>query len=164
LRLISEVLKAGRTALFLVPEISLTPQLAGRLRGRFGKLVAVWHSAISPGERYDTFQRLRSGEGKVLLGRRSCVRAPGPDLGRIVVDEEEDGRYKQASPAPRYHAHELAVEKARRTGSLVLLGSATPDLVSFYRASAAGRVLAMPSRVFQQAMPRVTIVDMRRQF
>jgi primosomal protein N' (replication factor Y) len=164
LRLISDVLKLGRTALFLVPEISLTPQLAGRLKGRFGKLVAVWHSAISAGERYDTFQRLRSGDVKVLLGARSAILAHIPDLGLIILDEEHDGSYKQTSPAPRYHARNLALEKARRAGAMVLLGSATPDLVSYYQADLAGRVLSMPSRVFQQAMPKVTIVDMRKQF
>ncbi len=164
LRLISEVLKLGRTALFLVPEISLTPQLAGRLKGRFGKLVAVWHSAISEGERYDTFQRLRSGDVKVLLGARSAVLAHIPDLGLIILDEEHDGSYKQTSPAPRYHARHLALEKARRAGGMVVLGSATPDLVSFYQAGLVGRVLSMPSRVFQQAMPKVTVVDMRKQF
>jgi primosomal protein N' (replication factor Y) len=164
LRLIDEVLKAGRTALFLVPEISLTPQLAGRLKGRFGKLVAVWHSAISPGERYDTFQRLRTGDVKVLLGARSAVLAHIPDLGLIVLDEEHDGSYKQTSPAPRYHARHLALEKARRAGAMVLLGSATPDIVSYHQAQLSGRVLAMPSRVFKQAMPKVTVVDMRKQF
>ncbi|MBS2009040.1 MAG: primosomal protein N', partial [Cyanobacteria bacterium SZAS TMP-1] len=164
LRLITETLKIGRTALFLVPEISLTPQLAGRLKGRFGSLVAVWHSAISAGERYDTFQRLRSGEVKVLLGARSAILAHIPDLGLIILDEEHDGSYKQTSPAPRYHARHLALERARRDGALVLLGSATPDVVSFYEASRADRILSMPSRVFQQAMPKVTIVDMRKQF
>jgi len=164
LRLISEALKIGRTALFLVPEISLTPQLAGRLKGRFGNLVAVWHSAISAGERYDTFQRLRNGEVKVLLGARSAILAHIPDLGFIILDEEHDGSYKQTSPAPRYHARHLALERARRHGAMVLLGSATPDVVSYYEASQAGRVLSMPSRVFQQAMPKVTIVDMRKQF
>jgi primosomal protein N' (replication factor Y) (superfamily II helicase) len=160
LRLISEVLKMGRTALFLVPEISLTPQLAGRLKGRFGKLVAVWHSGIS----YDTFQRLRNGDVKVLLGARSAILAHIPDLALIVLDEEHDSSYKQTSPSPRYHARHLAEEKARRAGAMVLLGSATPDVVSFHEADRAGRVLAMPSRVFKQAMPKVTIVDMRKQF
>jgi len=164
LRLISETLRLDRTALFLVPEISLTPQLAGRLKGRFGKLVAVWHSAISPGERYDTFQRLRSGEVKVLLGARSAVLACIPDIGLIVLDEEHDGSYKQTSPSPRYHARHLALEKARRAGAMVLLGSATPDVVTYYEAQQAGRILSMPSRVFKQAMPEVTIVDMRKQF
>lgn len=164
LRLITEALKAGRTALFLVPEISLTPQLSGRLKSRFGKLVAVWHSAISAGERYDTWKRLRTGEVKVLLGARSAILAHLPDIGVIILDEEHDGSYKQSSPSPRYNARDVAIEKARRTGALVLFGSATPDIVSYERARREGRILAMPNRVFKQAMPKVTLVDMRKEF
>jgi len=164
LRLITEALKQDRSALFLVPEISLTPQLAGRLKSRFGKLVATWHSAISAGERYDTWKRLRSGEVKVLLGARSAILAHIPDLGVIILDEEHDGSYKQSSPSPRYNARDVAVEKARRTGALVLFGSATPDIVSYQRARENGRILAMPNRVFLQAMPKVTLVDMRQEF
>ncbi len=164
LRLITEALKQDRSALFLVPEISLTPQLAGRLKSRFGKLVATWHSAISAGERYDTWKRLRSGEVKVLLGARSAILAHIPDLGVIILDEEHDGSYKQSSPSPRYNARDVAVEKARRTGALVLFGSATPDIVSYQRAKENGRILAMPNRVFLQAMPKVTLVDMRKEF
>lgn len=164
LRLITEALKQGRSALFLVPEISLTPQLSGRLKSRFGKLVAVWHSAISAGERYDTWRRLRSGEVRVLLGARSAILAHLPDLGVIILDEEHDGSYKQSSPSPRYNARDVAIEKARRTGALVLFGSATPDIVSYQRAQQSNRILAMPNRVFLQAMPKVTLVDMRKEF
>ncbi|MDP3508214.1 MAG: primosomal protein N' [Candidatus Melainabacteria bacterium] len=164
LRLITEALKQGRSALFLVPEISLTPQLSGRLKSRFGRLVAVWHSAISAGERYDTWRRLRSGEVRVLLGARSAILAHLPDLGVIILDEEHDGSYKQSSPSPRYNARDVAIEKARRTGALVLFGSATPDIVSYQRAKLSNRILAMPNRVFLQAMPKVTLVDMRKEF
>jgi primosomal protein N' (replication factor Y) len=164
LRLITEALKLGRSALFLVPEISLTPQLSGRLKSRFGDLVAVWHSAISAGERYDTWRRLRSGEVRVLLGARSAILAHLPDLGVIILDEEHDGSYKQSSPSPRYNARDVAIEKARRTGALVLFGSATPDIVSYQRAKQSNRILAMPNRVFLQAMPKVTLVDMRKEF
>jgi primosomal protein N' (replication factor Y) len=164
LRLITEALKLGRSALFLVPEISLTPQLSGRLKSRFGGLVAVWHSAISAGERYDTWRRLRSGEVRVLLGARSAILAHLPDLGVIILDEEHDGSYKQSSPSPRYNARDVAIEKARRTGALVLFGSATPDIVSYQRAQQSNRILAMPNRVFLQAMPKVTLVDMRKEF
>ncbi len=164
LRLITEALKLGRSALFLVPEISLTPQLSGRLKSRFGGLVAVWHSAISAGERYDTWRRLRSGEVRVLLGARSAILAHLPDLGVIILDEEHDGSYKQSSPSPRYNARDVAIEKARRTGALVLFGSATPDIVSYQRAKQSNRILAMPNRVFLQAMPKVTLVDMRKEF
>lgn len=164
LRLIAETLNEGRTALFLVPEISLTPQLSGRLRARFGSFVAVWHSAISAGERYDTWRRLRNGEVRVLVGARSAILAHIPDIGLIILDEEHDGSYKQSSPSPRYNARDLALELARRTGAQVLLGSATPDIVSYERARAAGTLLRMPNRVFQQAMPKVTVVDMRKEF
>lgn len=161
LRLITACLAEHRTALFLVPEIALTPQLSGRLRARFGDLVSVWHSAVSAGERYDTWRRLRAGSVKVLLGARSAVLANMPDLGLIVLDEEHDASYKQSSPAPRYNARDLALEKARRSGAMVLLGSATPDLGSFERARAGDRLLTMVNRVFQPVMPEVKIVDMR---
>lgn len=164
LRLIAETLKEERTALFLVPEISLTPQLSGRLKARFGSLVAVWHSAISSGERYDTWRRLRTGEVRILLGARSAILAHIPDLGLIILDEEHDGSYKQSSPSPRYNARDLALELARRAGAQVLFGSATPDIVSYERARLAGTILSMPNRVFQQAMPHVTVVDMRKEF
>ncbi|MCA0313018.1 MAG: primosomal protein N' [Candidatus Melainabacteria bacterium] len=162
LRLIARCLELGRTALFLVPEIALTPQLSGRLKARFGALVAVWHSGISAGERYDAWRRLRSGEVRVLLGARSAILANIPDLGLIVLDEEHDGSYKQSTPAPRYNARDLAVEKARRCGALVLFGSATPDLASFERARQNDRILSMKNRVHQPVMPRVEIVDMRQ--
>lgn len=164
LRLISRALKAERTTLFLVPEISLTPQLSGRLRARFGNKVSVWHSAISAGERYDTFRRLRSGEVKVLLGARSAILANIPKLGLIILDEEHDASYKQSTPSPRYNARDLALEKARREGALVLLGSATPDLGSYERAERSGRLLTMKNRVFQPVMPVVKVVDMRKAF
>jgi primosomal protein N' (replication factor Y) len=164
LRLIDQTLKAGRTALLLVPEISLTPQLAQRLKSRFGGKAAVWHSALSAGERYDTWRRLRSGDVRVLLGARSAVLASMPELALIVVDEEHDGSYKQASPSPRYNAKQLVLEKAKRTGALVVLGSATPDVATFYEADRNNRILELPERVFKQEMPRVSVVDMRDEF
>ncbi len=164
LRLIEETLIAGRTALMLVPEISLTPQLARRLTERFGYKVAIWHSSLSSGEKYDTWRRLRAGDVRVLLGARSAVLANLPDLGLIILDEEHDGSYKQSSPSPRYNAKEVAIERGKRQGALVLLGSATPDVVAYHRASEAGRLLLMPNRVHQRAMPEVTIVDMRQEF
>jgi primosomal protein N' (replication factor Y) len=164
LRLIARTLEHGRSALLLVPEISLTPQLAYRLKSRFRQDVAVWHSALSAGERYDTWRRLRSGSVRVLLGARSAVLASMPDVGLVILDEEHDGSYKQSSPSPRYHAKQLALEKARRAGALVLIGSATPDLGSFLEAGESNRLLALPERVFKQAMPAVAVVDMRREF
>jgi len=164
LRLIQQALQRGRSALMLVPEISLTPQLAQRLVGRFGDLVAVWHSALSPGERFDTWRRLRAGQAKVLLGARSAALANLPDLGLIILDEEHDSSYKQSSPAPRYHAKTVAVERARRCGALVLLGSATPDVATFTECRDAGRVLELPQRVHKQALPESIMVDMRQEY
>jgi primosomal protein N' (replication factor Y) len=163
LRLIRKALDEGRSALMLVPEISLTPQLAERLLSRFESKVAIWHSALSPGERYDTWRRLRAGDARVLLGARSAVLPPLPDLGIIILDEEHDGSYKQSSPSPRYSAKRLAYERARRAGSLLLFGSATPDIGSFAQARQAGHLLELPERVFQQPMPESIVVDMRRE-
>jgi primosomal protein N' (replication factor Y) (superfamily II helicase) len=164
LRLIEQTLAAGRAAMMLVPEISLTPQLARRLKGRFGDQVSVWHSGITPGEKYDTWRRLRSGEGRVLLGARSAILANLPQVGLIILDEEHDGSYKQTSPSPRYNAKDVAIEKGRRTGAMVVLGSATPDVSVYLRAQASNKVLELPERVFKQAMPLVRITDMRKEF
>jgi primosomal protein N' (replication factor Y) (superfamily II helicase) len=164
LRLIEQTLAAGKAALMLVPEISLTPQLARRLKGRFGDQVSVWHSAITPGEKYDTWRRLRNGEGRVLLGARSAILANLPHIGLIILDEEHDASYKQTSPSPRYNARDVAIEKARRTGAMVVLGSATPDVAVYARAKEKNRILELPERVFKQAMPHVRIADMRKEF
>lgn len=163
LRLIRKVLDEGRTALLLVPEISLTPQLASRLKERFGELVSVWHSGISAGERYDTWKGLRTGRVRVLLGARSACLANIPNLALIILDEEHDGSYKQSNPSPRYNARTVAIERARRSGALVLLGSATPDVVTYCEARAANRILSLPERVHRQEMPRVEVVDMRQE-
>lgn len=164
LRLIQQAIDLERGALLLVPEISLTPQLARRLIERFGTNVAVWHSALSEGERYDTWRRLRTGEVKVLLGARSAILVHVPALCLIILDEEHDGSYKQSSPSPRYNAREVAVEKARRQGALVVFGSATPDVCSFRESKESGQYLSLPERVFKQSMPEVNIVDMRSEF
>lgn len=164
MRLISDTLAAGRNALMLVPEISLTPQLAHRLVGRFGDQVAVWHSALSPGERFDTWRRLRAGQARVLLGARSAILAGMPDVGIIILDEEHDGSYKQSTPSPRYNARTVAAERARREGALLVLGSATPDIGTYFECQAAGRVVSLPERVFKQALPKSTLVDMREEF
>lgn len=164
IRLMEECIERGRTALLLVPEISLTPQLSRLLKTRFGSNVAVWHSALSLGERYDTWRRIKSGDVKVLLGARSAILVHMPNLGLIILDEEHDGSYKQSSPAPRYHAREIAEERAEREGALLLLGSATPDVGTYKRAIEERRILELPERVFKQALPAVNIVDMRQEF
>ncbi len=164
LRLIARTLSKGRTALMLVPEISLTPQLAERLVARFGENVAVWHSALSQGERYDTWRRLQSGQARVLLGARSAVLTDLNHLGLIILDEEHDSSYKQSSPSPRYHARHLARERCQRSGALLLLGSATPDVGSYAEARSNNHLLELPERVFKQEMPESHLVDMRREF
>ncbi|MCS7172293.1 MAG: primosomal protein N' [Armatimonadetes bacterium] len=163
LRATEEAVRLGRTVLVLVPEISLTPQTVARFAGRFGERVAVLHSQLAAGERLDTWRRIRQGEFSVVVGPRSVVFAPLPTLGLVVVDEEHEGAYKQDHP-PRYHAREVALERARRAGAPAVLGSATPSVESFFRArSGAYRLLVLPRRVADRPLPEVRVVDMRRE-
>ena len=147
MRAAAQVLARGRQALILVPEISLTPQTVQRFAVRFPGQVGLWHSAMSDGERFDTWRRVRSGEIAVVVGARSALFAPFPNLGLIVMDEEEDTSYKQ-SRAPYFHTREVAEELARRRGALLILGSATPSLEAYARAlEGRYRLLEMPQRV-----------------
>jgi primosomal protein N' (replication factor Y) len=151
----------GRSAIVLVPEIALTPQTVDRFRAVFGDLIAVLHSALSDGERYDAWLALRRGEKRIAVGARSAVFAPVPDLGAIVVDEEHEGSYKQGE-APRYHARELAIVRARDEGAVVVLGSATPSLESWFNARTGKyRLLSLPERVGGGRLPAVQAVDLR---
>src|ERR687893_716117 len=151
----------GRSAIVLVPEIALTPQTVDRFRAVFGDRIAVLHSALSDGERYDAWLALRRGEKRIAVGARSAVFAPVPDLGAIVVDEEHEGSYKQGE-APRYHARELAIVRARHDGAVVVLGSATPSLESWVNAHAGKyRLLRLPDRVGGARLPAVQAVDLR---
>jgi primosomal protein N' (replication factor Y) (superfamily II helicase) len=153
--------RQGRTAIVLVPEIALTPQTVGRFRAAFGDRVAVLHSALSDGERYDEWRSLRSGEKRIVVGARSAVFAPLPDLGAIIVDEEHESSYKQGE-APRYHAREVAVVRARAEGAVCVLGSATPALESWENArSGKYRLLELPDRVEGRPMPPIRVVDLR---
>ncbi len=156
LEAIAATLQAGRSAILLVPEIGLTPQTMGRVAARFGDAVAVLHSALSEGERYDEWQRLASGEAKVCVGPRSAIFAPVRDLGLIVVDEEHDGSYKQEGD-PRYDARAVARKRARIAGAVYLAGSATPRPESWR----ALERLELPERVDQRPMPAVSLLDMR---
>ena len=135
LRALERTLKLGRRGIVLVPEISLTPQTVQRFSSRFPGQVAVLHSRLKPGEKFDEWWRIHEGEFGVVIGPRSALFAPQPDLGLIVLDEEHDASYKQSEPAPRYHAREAALEMARLTGAVVILGSATPDVTTSYRAA-----------------------------
>jgi primosomal protein N' (replication factor Y) len=151
----------GQSAIALVPEIALTPQTVSRFRAVFGDQVAVLHSALSEGERYDAWLALKRGEKRIAVGARSAIFAPLPDLGAIVVDEEHESSYKQGE-APRYHAREVAIVRAREQGAVVVLGSATPSLESWTNAKTGKfRLLSLPERVGGGRLPAVRIVDMR---
>jgi primosomal protein N' (replication factor Y) (superfamily II helicase) len=161
IELLRQALARGRTAIVLVPEISLTPQTVSRFRAHFGDEVAVLHSGLSDGERYDAWRRLRSGQRRIAVGARSALFAPLDGLGAIVVDEEHDGSYKQ-SEAPRYHARDLAVMRARAHGAVCVLGSATPSLESWQNArSGKFRLLVLPERVGGGRLPDVRVIDLR---
>ena len=163
IHLLREVVgRRGRGAIVLVPEISLTPQTVSRFRSWFGDDVAVLHSALSEGERYDQWRQIRAGEKRVVVGARSALFAPVRELGAIVVDEEHDGSYKQ-SETPRYNARDVAVIRARLAGALCVLGSATPSLESWRNAEIGKfRLLTLPERVGGRAMPPVEVVDLRK--
>ena len=131
---IDEVLQRDRTAIVLVPEISLTPQMVYRFRSRFGEKVAVFHSRMSPAERYDAWRLARVGTYKIVIGPRSAIFAPLNDLGLIVVDEEQEATYKQFDASPRYNARDVAIIRGTYNNAVVLLGSATPSVESYYNA------------------------------
>ncbi|OUO31848.1 primosomal protein N' [Olsenella sp. An293] len=166
---IERALAAGRGALVLVPEISLTAQTVGRFRSRFGDDVAVLHSRLSAGERFDQWDLVRAGRARVVVGARSALFAPLADPGLIIIDEEHEGSYKQ-DKSPRYHAREVAARMAAERGCALVLGSATPSLESLRRCregvfrDARWRRVEMPERPAGAALPRVTVVDMAEQF
>ncbi|HUQ83610.1 MAG TPA: primosomal protein N' [Gemmatimonadaceae bacterium] len=156
------VRERGQTAIVLVPEIALTPQTVDRFRLVFGDSVAVLHSALSDGERYDAWLALRRGEKRIAVGARSAIFAPLRNLGAIIVDEEHEGSYKQAE-SPRYHARELAIVRAKNEGAVVVLGSATPSLESWTNAEFGKyRRITLPDRVGGGKLPAVEVVNMRR--
>ncbi len=159
---IARTLEAGREAIVLVPEISLTPQTVNRFAARFGKTVAVLHSALSDGERHDEWHRIRRGEARVVVGPRSAVFAPVRSLGLMIVDEEHDGGYKQ-DESPRYSARDVAVMRAMLEGGRCVLGSATPSLESWVNATEHRKYLLvrMPERVGKSSLPTVTAIDLR---
>ncbi|MGI9140756.1 MAG: replication restart helicase PriA [Gemmatimonadaceae bacterium] len=158
------VLERGKSAIVLVPEIALTPQTVDRFRGAFGDAVAVLHSALSDGERYDAWLALKRGDKRIAVGARSAVFAPVSELGAIIVDEEHEASYKQGE-APRYHAREVAIMRAHAAGAVVVLGSATPSLESWVNAEAGKyRLLRLPERVAGGKLPKVEIVNLRHRF
>lgn len=163
LRAIAAVAASGMGSIVLVPEIALTPQMIERFAARFGRGVAVLHSRLSAGERYDEWARIASGEALVAVGARSAVFAPFKQLGLIILDEEHEASYKQ-DEAPRYHARVVAQWRADRHGAALVLGSATPSLES-YRAALSGeyRLCSLPQRVANRPLPPVNVVDMRQE-
>ena len=166
---IRAALALGKTAIVLVPEIALTPQTVRRFRSHFGNDVAVMHSQMSVGERYDAWRQARDGSVRIVIGPRSAVFAPLANIGLIVVDEEHEHSYKQFDAAPRYNARDVAVVRAMHANAAVVLGSATPSMESYYNAVAGKyELLELPQRVDDARMPAIEIVDItqerRRQF
>jgi len=152
----------GQTAIVLVPEIALTPQTVDRFRAAFGDRIAVLHSALSEGERYDAWLALKRGEKRIVVGARSAVFAPLDNLGAIIVDEEHESSYKQGE-TPRYHAREVAIVRAKNEGAITVLGSATPSLESWANATSGKfKLLTLPDRVGGGRLPSVEVIDLRR--
>jgi primosomal protein N' (replication factor Y) len=161
MRAIAMILQQGKTALVLVPEISLTKQLVERFAARFPSRIAVLHSGLSTGERFDEWRRLARGDARIAIGARSAIFAPLPHLGLIVVDEEHDTSYKQED-MPRYHARDVAIVRAQHHHAVVILGSATPSLESLHHAKGGKYLLlSLPHRVEQKPLPNITVVDQR---
>jgi primosomal protein N' (replication factor Y) len=167
LQALAETVKLGKKGIVLVPEIALTPQTIERFAARFPQRVAVLHSKLSLGEQFDEWQRIRNGDFDVVIGSRSAIFAPQPNLGLIVIDEEQEWTYKQPDKSPRYHARDVALKLAGLSGATVILGSATPDVASFYRAQKGDyQLLTLPERVTPydgSALPKVEVVDMREE-
>ncbi|MDT3698229.1 MAG: primosomal protein N' [Thermincola sp.] len=163
LQAIAHCLQKGREAVVLVPEISLTPQMVERFKGRFGDLVAVLHSRLTPGERFDEWQLVKEGRVKVVVGARSAVFAPFANPGLFIIDEEHESSYKQEDN-PKYHARDVANARAQLCGSVVILGSATPALESFTRVKLGKYgLLTLKQRVHNQSLPPVHLVDLREE-
>lgn len=163
IKLIEACLARGRSAMLLVPEIALTPQLLGLMAAYFGQTVAVLHSSLSTGERYDQWKRVRSGDARLVVGTRSAIFAPGEDFGLIILDEEQEHSYKSEN-SPRYSAKEVAIWRGSKEKALVLLGSATPSVETMYRAKqGVYHLFRLKNRYGGRQLPDVRIVDMREE-
>lgn len=161
-KLIDDTIKSGKNVLFLAPEIALASQLTKRLAKKFGtEDVAIWHSSISDGERYDVWQKLYKDEIKILAGARSAVFAPLKNIGLIIIDEEHESAYKQTTPAPRYDARVVAKKLSEFHNCSLLLGSATPDISTYYRAVNSGNLFEMKKRFNDAKVPPVTVINMQ---
>lgn len=163
IRLIDELLKKDKSSILLVPEIALTPQMLETFSSYFGEEIAVMHSSLSAGERYDEWKRIKNGSARVVVGTRSAVFAPVKDLGLIIIDEEQEDTYKSEN-SPRYHARDVAKFRCARKNALLLLGSATPDIVSRFNAEIGKySFFSLPERYNQMSLPEVRIVDMKKE-
>ncbi len=163
LQVIEHVMKEGKGAIVLVPEISLTPQTVERFRNRFGSRVGVYHSRMTLGQKFDLWQQIREGTVSIVIGARSAVFAPIPNLGAIVIDEEQVSTYKQDT-APRYHARHVAIKRAENEDAVVILGSATPGIDSFYHAREGDyTLLRLPERINKLPLPEVELIDMGKE-
>ena len=163
LTLIAKCLQEGKSSIFLVPEISLTPQMLSQLRARFGKQAAILHSGLSAGERFDEWWRLRTGEAKIAIGARSAIFSPMENLGVIVIDEEHDSSYASES-APRYNTFDIALLRAKYNGCKLVLGSATPAVDTYKRAKEGEfSLIRLEKRINQRPLPEILIADMRRE-
>lgn len=163
LTLIAAALKEGKSAVFLVPEISLTPQMLSQLRARFGPQAAILHSGLSAGEKFDEWQRLRRGEAKIAIGARSAVFAPVENVGVIILDEEHDGSYASETN-PRYNTAEIAELRARYNGCKLVLGSATPSVETYLKAREGEyNLIELPERINKRPLPEIVVADMRRE-
>lgn len=161
LQAISNVLQDGKQAIVLVPEISLTPQTLERFRKRFGSQIAVLHSHLSLGERYDQWRKIREGKVNIVIGARSALFAPLPNLGIIIIDEEHESSYKQEEN-PKYHARAVARKRVELVGGILVLGTATPSIETYYRAQTGDYIYTqLSSRVDDRPLPEVEVVDMR---
>ncbi|MEA4888425.1 MAG: primosomal protein N' [Clostridiaceae bacterium] len=153
----------GRGVIILVPEISLTPQMISRIRSRFGSGAAVLHSRLTPAERHDQWQRILRRDVQVVVGARSAIFAPLPDIGLIIIDEEQESSYKSETH-PRYHARDIARLRAKEQGAVLILGSATPSVESFQRCETGQAIrLDLPERIGEAGLPQTTIVDMKQE-
>lgn len=161
-KLIDDTIKAGKNVLFLVPEIALASQLTKRLACKFGTQdVAIWHSSISEGERYDVWQKLYKDEIKILAGARSAVFAPLANIGLIIIDEEHENAYKQTTPNPRYDARTVAQKLAEFHNCPLILGSATPDVTTYYKAANSGNLFDMPNRFNNVPVAKTSVINMQ---
>jgi len=164
IRAMRVALEVGRSALMLVPEIALTPVFSRRLRAHFGDQVAIFHSSLSRGQRFDEWTRVRNGDARIVIGTRSAVFAPIENLGLVIVDEEHESTYRQQD-SPHYHGRDTAIVRAQKESAVVILGSATPSLESFHNANTGKyRYLEMPERLHNRPMAAAELIDMRAVF